>query len=101
MFILCSSRVLLSHIIRKTKTLGSQKQFYYRYNRSSSLDNLGSGETSTSSDDDMDSYRRFGTNSDQNISSSSSKKRRHKKKYRKHRQSTSLKNVEEMIGMND
>ena len=49
----------------------------------------------------MDSYRRFGTNSDQNISSSSSKKRRHKKKYRKHRQSTSLKNVEEMIGMND
>ena len=48
----------------------------------------------------MDSYRRFGTNSDQNINSSA-KKRRHKKKYRKHRQSSSLKNVEEMIGMND
>ena len=48
----------------------------------------------------MDSYRRFGTNSDQNISSSA-KKRRHKKKYRKHRQSSSLKNVEEMIGIND
>lgn len=86
--------------IKKTKTLGSQKNFYYRYNRSSSLDNLGSGETSTSSDDDMDSYRKFGTNSDQNIKSSSAKKK-YKKKYRKHRQSSSLKNVEEMIGMND
>ena len=48
----------------------------------------------------MDSYRRFGTNSDQSMNSSSSKKRRHKKKYRKHRQPSSLKNVEEMIGMN-
>ena len=46
----------------------------------------------------MDSYRRFGTNSDQNSNSSSVKKRRHKKKYKKHRQSSSLKNVEEMIG---
>ena len=62
------------------------------------MENLGSGETSTSSDDDIDSYRKFGTNSDQNSNGSSVKKRRHKKKYRKHRQSSSLKNVEEMIG---
>ena len=72
--------------------------FCYRYNLSSSLENLGSGETSTSSDDDVDSYRRFGAASDQNSNSSSVKKRKHRKKYRKHRQSSSLKNVEEMIG---
>ena len=62
------------------------------------MENLGSAETSTSSEDDGDSYRKFGTNSEENSNSSTVKKRKNRKKYRKHRHSSSLKNVEEMIG---
>ena len=76
------------------------KQFIdiLRYSRTSSNDNLGSGETSTSSEDDGDSYRMFGTNSEENSNGSSVKKRKNRKKFRKHRHASSLKNVEEMIG---
>ena len=48
------------------------------------MDNLGSGELSTSSDNDGESYPNHGANSEANSNSSNHKKRKSRKKYKRH-----------------
>ena len=62
----------------------------------SSADNLGSGETSTSSDNDGESYPNHGANSEANSNNSNHKKRKSRKKYKRHQNTTSLRNKEGM-----
>ena len=58
------------------------------------MDNLGSGELSTSSDNDGESYPNHGANSEANSNSSNHKKRKSRKKYKRHQHISSLKNKE-------
>ena len=60
------------------------------------MDNLGSGETSTSSDNDGESYPNYGANSEANSNNSNHKKRKSRKKYKRHQNTTSLRNKEGM-----
>ena len=66
--------------------------YSYGYSRNESVDNDGSGETSTTSENNDETLREFAGHSEDNSHSSFKRKRKSRRKYAKHASSTSWRN---------
>ena len=66
--------------------------YSYGYSRNESVDNDGSGETSTTSENNDETLREFAGHSEDNRHNSFKRKRKSRRKYAKHASSTSWRN---------